>query len=253
MWSLWECLVLCDPVIIFGKSSVSTSQAIWWLLDVLRPIPNAIDFRPYFTIHDKDYASIIKKKTPSAGLLIGVTNPLFSNLCEHWPHRLSLGRKSDAQSNGNFAGPIPGWITKTHNRYISKDKELLARLEDAVKGRGPIDSDGRLALAFRQHFTTRMVQFLVPLNRYLNTLIPAPVPASNPAPGRSAKPRSLKPFNPEHFMASLKAHGSPLPFRSTSKRKDFYERWLRTPSFGIWLARQDETISAFLRKADDGR
>jgi len=133
----------------------------------------------------------------------------------------------------------------------------LARLESAVKGKGRIDGDGRLALTLRQHFTTRMVQFLVPLNRYLNTLIPAPIPSNNNAdatPGQCAKrPRSLKPFNHEHFMASLKAHGSPLPFRSTSKKKEFYERWLRTPSFGMWLARQDETISAFLQKADEER
>ena len=36
----------------------------------------------------------------------------------------------------------------------------------------------------------------------------------------------LKPFNNTNFFASLKAHGSILPFKSTSKRTEFYERWV---------------------------
>ena len=44
------------------------------------------------------------------------------------------------QSSGNgkkiefTAGFPPGWRTKTHNRYISKDKSLLAWLEDCMRG-----------------------------------------------------------------------------------------------------------------------
>ena len=32
---------------------------------------------------------------------------------------------------GAPAGPVPGWKTKTHRRYISKDRELLKQLEHA--------------------------------------------------------------------------------------------------------------------------
>lgn len=34
----------------------------------------------------------------------------------------------------------------------------------------------------------------------------------------------LKPFNNTNFFASLKAHGSVLPFKSNSKRTEFYQR-----------------------------
>jgi len=34
----------------------------------------------------------------------------------------------------------------------------------------------------------------------------------------------LKPFNNANFFVSLKAHGSVLPFKSSSKRTEFYER-----------------------------
>lgn len=31
-----------------------------------------------------------------------------------------------------FAGPSPGWKTKTHKRYTSKDRQLLQTLEAAA-------------------------------------------------------------------------------------------------------------------------
>jgi hypothetical protein len=96
-----------------------TSQAVWWLRDLIRPvrylgdflicalnilnpsllirlaqIPLAGDIRPYFTIHDKDHSFLVNKAPPKAGLVIGVTNPFFEKSCAHWPHVLSVGRKS---------------------------------------------------------------------------------------------------------------------------------------------------------------
>ena len=38
LWSIWECLVLCEPILVFGVSPAQTSQAIWWLRDLLRPV-----------------------------------------------------------------------------------------------------------------------------------------------------------------------------------------------------------------------
>ena len=36
----------------------------------------------------------------------------------------------------NIAVPPPGWETKTHNRYISKDRDLLKILENEIR-KGP--------------------------------------------------------------------------------------------------------------------
>ena len=33
-----------------------------------------------------------------------------------------------------IAGPTPGWVTKTHKRFIAKDRRLLKELEDAIGG-----------------------------------------------------------------------------------------------------------------------
>lgn len=98
--------------------------------------------------------------------------------------------------------------------------------------------------SLRQHFSSRTALFLVPLNRYLNSLIPPPVQAS-----RVSTPQSrLRTFNTSNFLKSLTEHGTPLPFRSSSKRQEFYARWLKTPAFGRWLAAQDEIVVDMLQK-----
>jgi len=52
------------------------------------------DFRPYFTMQDGDLSLLVNKLPPKAGLILGVTNPFFEKSCAHWPHVLSLGRRS---------------------------------------------------------------------------------------------------------------------------------------------------------------
>ena len=160
-----------------------------------------------------------------------------------------------------FSGLEPGWTTKTHNRYTSKDRQLLQQLE-AVAGSGNAKACGLLGLrtyfvlsdpctlveeaesSLRRHFSSRSAALLVPLNRYLNTLIPRPSEVS----GATADLR-LKPFNNSNFFASLKAHGAALPFRSSTKRRELYERWLRTPAFGLWLTRQEDVVGRTLENA----
>lgn len=135
-----------------------------------------------------------------------------------------------AQLLQNHVGPTPGWHSKTHARYISKDNVFIAQLVAAVAKGGSVEIEASWAL--RRHFADRTTAVLAPLNRYLASLIP-------PA-GTSTR---LRPFNATDFFASLELHGSALAFRSNSKRRAFYERWLRTPGFGAWLAQAEERIS----------
>ncbi|KAG6817261.1 hypothetical protein H0H87_010922 [Tephrocybe sp. NHM501043] len=250
LWSVWECLVLCEPLLVFGVSPAQTSQAVWWLRDLMRPIPLAGDFRPYFTMQDGDHSLLVNRLPPKPGILLGVTNPFFEKSCDHWPHVLSLGRRSSNGSTtaqksaiGIPAGPAPGWKSKTHKRFISKDRTLLKQLESAFRG----DAKAKLiaSLALRRHFHSRTTELITPLARYLNTLIPTPTEVSRTSAKNTLR---LKPFNNVNFFASLKAHGSTLPFRSTGKRTEFYERFLRTPGFGLWLAQQEQIVELVLKE-----
>ncbi|KAH7884491.1 hypothetical protein F5I97DRAFT_1889894 [Phlebopus sp. FC_14] len=245
LWSLWECLVLCEPILVYGPSPSMTSQAIWWLRDLIRPIPLAADIRPYFTIHDQDHALLINKAPPKTGLIIGVTNPFFEKSCAHWPHVLSVGPNLREQSTTAVAGPRPGWTTKTHRRHISKDRLLLKHLEKACVGSGA--EKVQASLDMRKHFCSRTNAVLVPLSRYLNTLIPLPSERH-----KISGAHRLKPFNSADFFSSLKANPSALPFKSSAKQKEFYVRWLKTPAFGLWLARQEEIVQTALAEKFDG-
>ena len=95
------------------------------------------------------------------------------------------------------------------------------------------------SLNLRRHFLSRSAQLITPLARYLNTLIPSPTEVKQHARKTSGFPSSstttpsiaqknfglrLKPFNRTNFFASLKTHGSILPFKSTRKKTEFYER-----------------------------
>ena len=60
--------------------------------------------------------------------------------------------------------------------------------------------------------------------------------------------QKMKRFNENDFFVTLKSHGSPLPFKSNSKQREFYERWLKSPGFGVWLAKQEELVEAALRQ-----
>ncbi|KAJ6498965.1 hypothetical protein C8R45DRAFT_980498 [Mycena sanguinolenta] len=268
LWSLWECLVLCEPLLIFGASPAQTSQAVWWLCDLLRPLPLTGDIRPYFTIHDTDHAALASRLPPTAGRILGVTNPMFERECAHWPHVLSLGRNvplntaTHGASAGNTrvrAGPLPGWKTRTHTRYVSKDRALLRRLEDVcAKGSDRDRLDASLDL--RRHFHARTTEMLVPLSRYLHTLIPTPTErasastltisssaSSSTVSSKTTEPLRMRPFSAPAFLASLKTGtGAALPFRSTARRKEFYERWLRTPAFGVWLGMQEGIVQSVL-------
>lgn len=98
----------------------------------------------------------------------------------------------------------------------------------------------------RRHFCARTSELLVPLTRYLNSLIPTPTEVDTARRGGKMARLRLKPFSSAQFFTSLKAHGAPLPFRSTRNRTEFYERWLKTPYFGIWLAQQEQVVQGVL-------
>jgi hypothetical protein len=54
-----------------------------------------------------------------------------------------------------IAGPVPGWKTKTHKRYISKDRSLLKELEEALRGSERTSTSSRLFIPLVIYSTLR--------------------------------------------------------------------------------------------------
>lgn len=143
-------------------------------------------------------------------------------------------------------GPPPGWRTP-HKRYISKDHSLLKRLEASLHS-GDREAKYKASALLRQHFHARTTAILVPLNRYMTSLIPTLSHSSLSAlsnPPSSRLPR-IASFNRDKFFASLKTHGSPLPFKSAAKQQEFYQRWINTNAFSAWLMREEKIINVIL-------
>ena len=143
-------------------------------------------------------------------------------------------------------GPPPGWRTP-HKRYISKDRNLLKRLEESLHS-GDRQVKYKASALLRQHFHARTTAILVPLNRYLTSLIPTLIGSSLSTPSNPTSSRSprIASFNRDKFFASLKTHGSPLPFKSVAKQQEFYQRWINTNAFGAWLIREEKIVNTIL-------
>ncbi|KDN52162.1 DUF1630-domain-containing protein [Tilletiaria anomala UBC 951] len=238
LWLLWECMLLADPILVIGPDPKACSDAVWHLLDLIRPIPYAGDFRPYFHIHDYDCGALVTKNKPQAGTLLGVTNPFFVAACGHWPNLLRVGRPAPKVTH-HFGIGRSGSASKKptapgRKRRASKDRPLLKAMVDAVeKQEGVEAANGML----RRYFSDLTERFLQPLNRYIASL----VPSSGAIPTLPGEPLRIKPFNTNDFLGSLKAHGTPLLLKNRNLptgaaiRQSLYLDFLKCPNFSLWL------------------
>ncbi|CAO3664462.1 unnamed protein product [Rhizopus stolonifer] len=265
LWLLWELMILAEPIVIIAPDPSVCSEAVVSLVDIINPIPYCGDYRPYFTIQDSDFKSFVTKNKPLSSLVLGVTNPFFNTAVEHWPNIIRVGRQQLRKPDGtlihnhkhspNPSRSKPGLgaksnvlfnfvqgVTSKRKAVISRDRELIKMLTEAtVRGYPP---DWVLNNILRRHFVDLTEKFLVPLDKYFNTLIPTHITTSTGEPSR------LKPFQTDQFMKSLKEHKPQLPFKSTFKTrtsttdptKELYSQFLKCGNFATWL--QQRTANA---------
>ncbi|WWC72010.1 uncharacterized protein I206_105969 [Kwoniella pini CBS 10737] len=266
LWSLWECLILAEPVLIIAPDPKTCSEIVWWLRDLLRPIPPAGDFRPYLHIHDHDFSLLVNSNKPQAGVIVGVTNPFFRNAASHWPNVISIPSQRTRRIVQNGTSPAvansspsmkdqpEGFLSRRH-RGIQKDRVLLKRLEGLVAEGKFDDPEGNEAL--RTYFQQLTERFLVPLNRYFQTLVPtisatpggtsiSPIPSpsgsSSSIASTSHTTGVIRPFSLPNFLNHLRNNGpNPLLFKTkglslkSRVENDFYASFCMSSTFARWL------------------
>ncbi|WFD33446.1 hypothetical protein MCUN1_000259 [Malassezia cuniculi] len=224
LWLLWEILILGEPLLVVAGDPRTASDAVWHLLDLIRPVPCAGDFRPYFHIHDYDYAALVSRNKPPAGTILGVTNPFFLQACSHWPHVLHLGWRVGATRRGGAQAARFGLETQRKRRVV-KDKALLKAVSDLCSH----GEHGKANVMLRRYFADLTERFLAPLNRYVASLVP----------DLSSADAQMRPFSVPDFIASLSVHSTPLPMRArplpATTRNALYTDFLRSPNFSLWL------------------
>ena len=95
-WQVWEMMILGEPILVLGDTPRSCSETVYSFIELIKPVPYGGDFRPYFTIQDSDFKSIVKKEDKDDTLpnvIIGTTNPVFNKALSHWPNIVYVQRK----------------------------------------------------------------------------------------------------------------------------------------------------------------
>lgn len=233
LWRLWECMLTAEPILIVGRDPRTTSDAVWHLVDLIRPVPVAGDFRPFFHIHDYDFRAFVTRATPPTGVVLGATNPFFLQTCATWPHIVQLGRGDKPAHQGVSRDTPTARIVSSSKRRVNKDTTLLKQL---LQWR---DSPSQLEHAnavLRRYFSDLTERFLAPLHQHMATLIPASFDLTSPA-----EVPPIKSFHRETFLQWLKSHPGPLRMRQRSLspasvlRHSLYSDFLQSPNFAVWL------------------
>ncbi|KAG6540842.1 hypothetical protein Mapa_017772 [Marchantia paleacea] len=122
LWVLWELLLVGEPLLVIAPTPSQCCEAVAALVGLVAPLPCSVDFRPYFTIHDPDFATLnaLKEGEPVPPMVLGVTNLFFLKALRNLPHVISVGNtlstsnrfkvvsRSPSQNGANGAKPNPG-------------------------------------------------------------------------------------------------------------------------------------------------
>lgn len=232
---LWELVLTTEPIVVMASSPTYSSQVVQALVSLIVPLAYYGDYRPYFTIHDNEFKEYMSKTLNPPPIILGVTNPYFTKTLQHWPHivRVTDTLKKDTTnksklrkgSNLKILDAKPGVYTE-YKPYLYKDKSIVKKLLRGMQNKRPEEVQSAL---LRRHFLELTQSFMIPLERYMSSLMPL---QRNISPFKAA-PKPW-PFNPDNFLASLEYAGPQLTCGIKGDWKGLYKQFFRSPNFNGW-------------------
>ncbi|XP_072971295.1 uncharacterized protein [Typha angustifolia] len=144
LWTLWELMVVGAPVLVIGPTPNQCSEAVTALVSLVAPLQCSVDFRPYFTIHDPDFARLnsLGEREQFPPMVLGVTNLFFLKALKNIPNVVSVGSPSPNSTRvlpaaGNGKNSRGG---KVNQEQFSLNKFSPSSLLNAMKLRreGPL-------------------------------------------------------------------------------------------------------------------
>ena len=96
LWVLWELLLIGEPILIIAPTPPQCCEAVAGLVSLVAPLLYSVDFRPYFTIHDPEFARLnsLQEGDIFPPVILGVTNLFFLKALRTVPHVISVGSPS---------------------------------------------------------------------------------------------------------------------------------------------------------------
>lgn len=227
---LWELILLGEPIIVLATSPTQCCRVVTALIQIIRPLEYAGEFRPYFTIHDTEFKEFTQPVLPSsASLILGVTNPFFGKTLQHWPHIVRVNESGTGRVDTPFK-----------NR-LKRDKDFIRRIDMGIKS-GSRPAEVQAAL-IRQHLMALTHSFMIPLERYVASLMPL---AKSIMPLRMApQPAS---FDAEAFLGTISQSGPQLTSQVRADWPSLYRHFLRTRNFSSWQQKRISELSAQIER-----
>uniref|UniRef100_A0AAR2L8W6 UDENN domain-containing protein n=1 Tax=Pygocentrus nattereri TaxID=42514 RepID=A0AAR2L8W6_PYGNA len=235
---LWELVLLGEALVVMAPSPAESSDTVLALVSCVAPLRYCSDFRPYFTIHDSEFKEYTTRTQAPPSVILGVTNPFFAKTLQHWPHIIRIG---DMKQTGEMAKQMkvkklknlktldskPGVYT-AYKPFLNKDEEIIKQLQKGVQQKRPSAAQNAI---LRRYFLELTQSFIIPLERYVASLMPL---QKSICPWKS--PPQLKPFVQDEFMKTLEKAGPQLTSRLKGDWIGLYRyNFLKSPNFDGWF------------------
>lgn len=255
---LWELVLTGEPIVVTGTSPTDCAHMVQSLMSLISPLSYCAESRPYFTIHDTEFKEFTQNKNGHPSIILGVTNPFFAKTLQHWPHtirlqdsvegQLALKQKQSAAIAGGNASTSeaaaalsklsklkqitnklldssPGVYTQ-YKPLIAKDKAFIKKILLGIKTERPPSVQSAL---LRRHLLELTQSFMIPLERYLASLMPLQKDIS---PFKSAP--LPNPFKQDDFLSTLEECGPQLTSACKGDWEALYKRFFSSPNFKGW-------------------
>ncbi|XP_023205561.1 protein DENND6B isoform X2 [Xiphophorus maculatus] len=209
---LWELTLLGEPLVVMAPSPTVCSETILALVSSISPLKFCCDFRPYFTIHDSEFREYTTRTQAPPNVVLGVTNPFFIKTFQNWPHIVRLGEikmagdlpkqvKVKKLSKLKTLDTKPGIYT-AYKTFLHKDKILIKRLLKGIQRKRPSEAQSAI---LRRHLLELTQSFIIPLERYMASLMPLQRSVT-----AWKTPPQVRPFSQDEFISTLDHTGPQL-------------------------------------------
>ncbi|XP_050314478.1 protein DENND6A [Anthonomus grandis grandis] len=252
---LWELVITSEPIVVMASSPTNCSLMVLALTRLISPLQFCGDYRPYFTIHDSEFKQYkqytLKERFPRLPppAILGVTNPFFAKTFQHWPHTIILNDDLGRNSKYKIKKPAQAkqietssGIYTSYKPFLQKDKNIIKKLMSGVNSNRPDEAQSAM---LRKHLLELTHSFMIPLERYIASLMPLQkdISAFKAAP-------IPNPFNPENFFTTLETAGPHLTLNKTNIKGDWiglYRKFFRSRNFNSWYNWRYQELSQKLQ------
>ena len=246
LWLLWELALTGQQILVLGPTPDRCSNAVLGICSLIAPIPLAVDYRSFFTMFDKDFATISRPQNKQP-VIIGGTNPFLLRSLEHFPNVVSLGsHRSGVNDSAQIARRNQTLRVLLRNRrweksvVLTREEPLVGRDEKLISSLRALGTDPKTTIAennskLRHAFRDLTKRFLGPLESYIR-LRPFRSQAAKGGVRVTAYNddilREEQFFSKEEFLTYITGNASR---RDKQFSVELYRRFLAGVNFPLWL------------------